>query len=135
MESLEHLAIGSLVSVLAVAVLWDTYPATVLAALVCYGVGLSVFVDLDHFVLARLRSGDWAHLRAVLRDPQNAIRGQEWIFADLEDFPRERLLSHALITVVLVSGLWFVDETIAAFTALVLVVHVGCDLLRDAELV
>ena len=135
MESLEHLAIGAVVSVLAVVVLWDTYPATALAALVCYGVGLSVFVDLDHFVLARLRTGDWAHLRAVLRDPRNAIRGQEWIFADLEDFPRERLLSHALITVVLVSSLWFVDETLAAFTALVLVVHVACDILRDAELV
>lgn len=135
MESLEHLVIGSLVSVLAVVVLWETYPATVLAALVCYGVVLSVFVDLDHFVLARLRSGNWAHLRAVLRNPRNAIRGQEWIFADLEDFPRERLLSHALITVVLVSSLWFVDETLAAFTALILVIHIVCDLLRDAELV
>ena len=135
MESLEHLVIGSLVSVLAVVVLWETYPATVLAALVCYGVGLSVFVDLDHFVLARLRSGNWAHLRAVLRNPRNAIRGQEWIFADLEDFPRERLLSHAFITVVLVSSLWFVDETLAAFTALILAVHIACDLLRDAELV
>ena len=135
MESLEHLAVGALVSALAVGYLWETYPTTILVLLFCYGVGLSVFVDLDHFVLARYRVGSWRHLRAVLRDPRNAIRGQEWIFADLAEFPRQRLGSHVLITIVLVGAFLAIDVVLAAFTALVLVVHIGCDLLRDAELV
>jgi hypothetical protein len=103
-----------------------------LAGLVVYGVALSVFVDLDHFVIARARTGDWSHLRAVLADPRNGIRGQEWVFADVEGMARQRLASHLILGALLVTGLRRRSPLLAAYTGIVLAAHVICDLLRDS---
>ena len=132
MESLEHAAVGSVVSTLAALALRSLVSPLKLAGLFVYGVALSVLVDLDHFVIARARTGDWSHLRAVLADPRNGIRGQKWVFADVEGMARQRLASHLVIGTVLVTGLRRRSPLLAAYTGVVLAAHVVCDLLRDS---
>jgi hypothetical protein len=133
MESGEHFLTGAVATAACLVALAGRYGRKTLAALGVYGVGLSVFVDLDHFVQARYYVGDWRHLRAVLADPLNAIWGQEWVFEDLE-MERERLGSHVVIGTLLVGGLLVVAPPVAALTGVVLAVHVTCDVLRDAGL-
>lgn len=134
MQSREHAAVGAAVSALLVALQFDVLSVPVAAALVVYGVAVSVLVDLDHFVVTRLLVGDWRHFRRVLDRPTDVFGDQEWIFEDVHDFEVERLLSHALLGGVLVGGAALVDGGLAAFTAVVLYAHVLADLLRDNEL-
>jgi len=130
MYSREHAVVGA-----AVAAAWlvpriGDLPAAVVAGLFVYGVGLSVLVDLDHFVVARLLTGDWRHLQRVLADPTAVLGDQDWIFPDLE-LERERLLSHAVVSAALIGGWWLVDPAVAAFSAALLAAHVLVDVLRD----
>ena len=133
METLEHAAVGTVVSALALALVRPAVSPLKLASLFVYGVALSVLVDLDHFLIARVRTGHWSHLRAVLSDPVNGIYGQEWVFADMEGMARQRLASHALVGTALVALLRRRSPPVAAYTGIVLCAHVVCDLLRDVE--
>ncbi|WP_254546109.1 hypothetical protein [Halomarina pelagica] len=132
MHSPEHAAVGAVVSAVAVAVLAvaGTFSTVALVALWVYGVALSVFVDLDHFLLARIQTGNWSHLRAGLRDLRGAFVEQEGTFRGL-GMERRRHLSHHVVGGLLVAGLALVSVPVAAFTAVVLYAHVLCDLLRD----
>jgi hypothetical protein len=134
--SSEHAAVGTVVSALGVAVLWSTADlgAPALAALFAWGVLLSVFVDLDHYLLARLSAGDWSHLRAALADPPAALTDQEGTFEGIEDIVFQRLLTHHLVGAALVFAFAPVSVPVAVFTAVILYAHVVCDLLRDAGL-
>ena len=124
MKSPEHATLGALVSGLLVVALSVSVPAEALALLV-YGVLLSVFIDLDHFVVARYHAGDWSHFRRCVTDPKFAFTEQERVFdgVDTRTLETHRLLSHALVAPVY-----------ALFTAGVLYVHVVADLLRDGEI-
>ncbi|MFC6837419.1 hypothetical protein [Halomarina ordinaria] len=134
MQSPEHAAVGAVVSAVALVPLVDAFSPPALAVLWGYGVALSVFVDLDHFLLARLLSGDWSHLRSTLRRGRGAFVDQAGTFRGLE-MERRRHLSHHALGGVLVGGLALVSAPLAVFTAVVLYTHVLCDLLRDNELV
>lgn len=134
MYSREHALVGAVTSAAALVPLAGRFALPWLAALFAYGVLLSVFVDLDHFLLARVRTGDWSHLRACLRRPRAALTDQEWIFDDLE-LERERLLTHALVGGALTAAGALVGPAVGVFTAVVVYVHVLADLLRDLELV
>jgi hypothetical protein len=130
MYSREHALVGA-----AVAAAWRVprvgdFAPPVVAGLFVYGVGLSVLVDLDHFVVARLLTGDWRHLRRVLADPTAVLGDQDWIFPDLE-LERERLLSHAVVSAVLIGGWWLLAPPVAAFSAALLGAHVLADVVRD----
>ncbi|HMB49944.1 MAG TPA: hypothetical protein VKM69_04730, partial [Natronoarchaeum rubrum] len=98
MESGEHLIAGTVATAACLVALAGKYGRRTLAALGVYGVGLSVFVDLDHFLLARYYVGDWRHLRQVLANPRDVLVGQEWVFEDVE-MERERLGSHLVVAV------------------------------------
>ncbi|WP_227353749.1 hypothetical protein [Haladaptatus salinisoli] len=131
MYSREHFVIGAAVSGLLLVPLSDRFSTPLLAVLFTYGVLLSVFVDLDHFVLTRFRTGDWHHLRACLADPPAAFGDQDWVFEDIDDMEHERILSHVLLGGLLVGGLAVLSPAVAVFTAVVLYFHVLADLLRD----
>jgi hypothetical protein len=135
MKSPEHATLGALASGLLVAALPVSVPTEALA-LVVYGVLLSVFIDLDHFVVARYHAGDWSHFRRCVTDPKFAFTQQERVFdgVDTRTLETHRLLSHALVGGVLVGGLALVAPVYALFTAGVLYVHVVADLLRDGEI-
>ena len=133
MQSFEHASIGAVVGAAALFVLRRSSSLASNALLWGYGVFLSVFIDLDHFVIARRQTGDWSHLRAAVTNPVWAFTEQEDVFPDLL-FPIERLLSHAVIGGVL-TLLWLpVSATVAVFTAVVVYVHVVADMLRELEL-
>lgn len=134
MYSREHAAIGAVVSGLGVAALRAALPSPALAALFAYGLLLSVFIDLDHFLVARRHAGDWSHLRACVSDPVFAFTEQDEVFAGVPErrIRTERLLSHALVGGALTAALAAVSVPVALFTAAVVYVHVVADLLRDA---
>ena len=134
MYSREHFVIGSVVSGLSVAALRETFALPVLAALFLYGVLLSVFIDLDHFVVARRHASDWSHLRACVSDPVYAFTKQDEVFEGIPEtqIQLERLLSHAVLGGSLTAALAVVSVPVAVFTAVVVYAHVVADLLRDA---
>ena len=104
-----------------------------LAVLFVVGVGLSVFVDLDHFLIARWAAGDWSHLWRVFGAPRRAFSDPGFVFPDLE-FPWLRLASHVVIAALLGLGASTVDVRLAAFLVGILVVHIVADVLRDQQL-
>ncbi|WP_435077328.1 hypothetical protein [Halococcus sp. AFM35] len=106
-----------------------------LAALAAYGLGLGVFIDLDHFVLARLRVGDWRHLVGCLRNPKRVFTDQEHLFDGTGGMASLRVLSHVLVGGVLVALARRVSRPVGTLTAAVLYVHVLADLLRDNDIV
>jgi hypothetical protein len=128
MKSVEHAAVGAVVSAVAVVFV----PGVSLlgqAMLWSYGLLLSIFIDLDHFVIARVKVGDWHHLTDALGDLRVAFIDQELVFPDVS-ITVERLLTHLLIGGALVGTLVFVSVPLAVFTAVVLYAHIVCDTLR-----
>lgn len=131
MRSPAHAAVGGAASLPLVVVMWpDAAPRTA-AVLWTYGVAVSVLVDLDHFLVARLTTGRWENARRVLADPTIAVVAQEEIFDDGDVTELQRLLSHALLGGALVAGLLVVAPALAVFTGVLLYVHVLADLLWD----
>ncbi|MFC4450214.1 hypothetical protein [Halorussus aquaticus] len=135
MKSPEHATLGAIASLLLVFTLPVSVPLEA-AVLFAYGVLLSVFVDLDHFVVARYHAGDWSHLRRCVTDPVFAFTEQEQVFegVDTRTLEVHRLLSHLLVGGALVAALALFAPVYALFTAGVLYVHVVADLLRDGEI-
>ncbi len=132
MKSTEHAVVGAVVSALGVRAVGDHLSRPWKAALWCYGVFLSVFIDLDHFVLARYYTGDWEALFEALTTPKRAFTAPEWLFSDVT-MRAERLLSHTIIGGVLALGSFFIAPFLACFTVVVVYAHVLCDLLRDTK--
>jgi hypothetical protein len=131
MRSPAHAAVGGTAALPLVVGLWPAAAPRAAAAVWTYGLALSVLVDLDHFLVARLNTGDWRNAWRVLADPPIAVVGQDEIFDDGDVTELQRLLSHALLGGALVAGLLAVAPTLAVFTAVVLYVHVVADLLWD----
>lgn len=132
MKSTEHAVVGAVVSALGVRAVGEHLSRPWKVVLWCYGLLLSVFIDLDHFVLARHYAGDWEALFEALTTPKRALTAPEWLFSDIA-MRAERLLSHTIIGGVLTLGSFFIAPFLAAFTGLVVYMHVLCDLLRDTK--
>lgn len=135
MKSPEHATLGAIAAIALVFALPVSVPLEA-AALVAYGLLLSVFIDLDHFVVARYHAGDWSHLRRCVTDPVFAFTEQERVFegVDTQTLEVHRLLSHLLLGGALVGALALFSSVYALFTAGVLYVHVVADLVRDGEI-
>lgn len=133
MRSTEHAAIGAVVSVLALAVLARGRSLPEKLACWTYGLLLSVFIDLDHFFIARLKTGSWSYFTRAASNPVWAFTEQEEVFPDTE-MQLERLASHVCIGGVLVLSLRPISRLLAAFSAVVVYAHVLADLLRDIEI-
>jgi uncharacterized membrane protein len=106
-----------------------------LAALALYGLGIGVLIDCDHFVLARLRVGDWHHLIDCVRNPKRVFFDQKNLFAGTGGMASLRILSHVVLGGVLVALARRVSRPVAALTVAVLYTHVLADLLRDNDIV
>lgn len=135
MYSRGHALAGGAASIPLVLLLFPDAAVPTLAALWCYGVALSVLVDLDHFLVARVTVGDWRNTRRLLEDPVGRMADQSELFDDDHLTELNRLLSHVLLAGLLVVGTWFVLEPLGEFTAGVLYVHLLADLLRDNGIV
>lgn len=100
-------------------------------ALVAYAVVIGVFVDLDHFLIARLKTGTWDAMAFCLRNPAAAFGDQGRIFAPGDVGVLPRLLSHQLIVGAAVSLLALESLPLSVLTAVVLYAHIVCDLCWD----
>ncbi len=130
MYSRAHAAIGAAVSVLWIAFRSPEQSLPAAAGLVAYGVAVSVLIDLDHFLLARVQAGDWSHLRRALSNPPRALWDQAWVLEGVE-LERQRLATHVVVGSALVGGLWPLAPDLALLTAALVGAHVLADLLRD----
>lgn len=134
MRSTDHAGIGAVVGPVAIGALARGRSLRTKLALWTYGVLLSVLVDLDHFVLARLKTGHWSHLRRALAHPTWALTSTKEVFPDV-GMKLERLTSHVLVGGILVLALRPFDRLFATYTAIVLYAHLLADLLHDVGLV
>ncbi|MCL7418147.1 MAG: hypothetical protein M8354_09950 [Halalkalicoccus sp.] len=130
MRSHEHAAIGAFCGALAVSLLARGRSLPEKLALWTYGLLLSVFIDLDHFVIARAKTGSWSYLTRALRHPVWAFSEQESVFPDVE-MKLDRLASHVLIGGGLVLAFRPLSRLLAVFSAVVVYAHVLADLLRE----
>lgn len=104
------------------------------ALLVGIAAVLGTLLDLDHFPIARLRAGDWRHLRFAATHPRVALFHQDEIFEAGAVGPLTRLLSHVLLGGLLVAALWFAGwRFLAAFSAGIVYLHVVGDLLAGVR--
>jgi len=138
MDPVEHAVVGAVVSALGVASLGilTSLSPIVLVVLFGYGLLVSVFVDLDHFPLARLEVGHWGHFREAIRNPPGVLSGRTRLFepAIADRLRNRRLVTHVIVGTILAGAGWAIRPAIAGFTLLVVGTHVGCDLIRDREL-
>ena len=134
MKSGEHLLLSLPVVGVVLTTVSERYSSRRLAVLALYGVGLGVLIDCDHFVLARLRVGDWRHLHECFSDPERVFTDQENLFEGAGEMASLRVLSHVVIGGVLTAVSALVSRPVALLTATVLYVHVLADLLRDNEI-
>jgi hypothetical protein len=124
----------ALVSALVGVVLAVAVPTPLPGPLLVAGVtALGTLVDLDHFLIARVRTGSWGPLRRCLSDPRMALFDQDEIFDEGDVGAGTRLVSHVLVTGLLVGGLAFVAPSLALVAGVVLVAHVACDVIWDAR--
>nr|WP_306060071.1 hypothetical protein [Natronococcus sp. AD5] len=107
-----------------------TVPAPVVVA---YGTAVGVFIDLDHFVIARFKTGTWDPLRFSLVNPFAAFTDQDRIFDRGDVGALTRLLSHLMLTGILVPALALASVSLAVITAVVLYAHVVADVAWDVR--
>ncbi|MWV39344.1 hypothetical protein [Natrialba sp. INN-245] len=88
-------------------------------------------VDLDHFFIARAKTGNWAAVRYCFANPVAAILDQRRIFDRGDVGVLSRLLSHLVIAGVLVPLFALESVAVAILTGVVLYVHVVCDIAWD----
>ena len=136
MKSPEHALVGGVVGIVAVSTLFPSASLATQATLWAAGVFLSVFIDLDHFVIARRMVGDWSNLRRAVTNPRVGLVDQEQVFVGVDEptLRQYRLLSHLLVGGVLIALLSQADGRLALLVAVLIYAHVVADLLRDAEL-
>ena len=122
------------VAVGAAAAIATGQPPVPAAVTVGYAAVLGVGIDVDHFVVARLNTGNWDALLGVVRNPRRAFFDQERIFEGGEDVTKlQRLLSHAVIGGLLVAVLYPLAPYWAVLSAVVLYAHVLSDLVQDVR--
>jgi hypothetical protein len=105
-----------------------TVPAGVV---ILYGTAVGVFIDLDHFVIARVNTGSWASLEFCLTNPGAAFVDQDRIFRQGDVGALSRLLSHLLLAGVVVPVLALASVPLALVTGAVLYVHIVTDVAWD----
>lgn len=132
MNSRVHVLVSALAGAILAVSLADAPPTRV--ALLVVAIGVGVGIDLDHFLIARMRTGDWAAVRRCLVDPRRAVFRQDEIFRPGQVGTLPRLLSHTVIPGVVVGGAALVGRPVAILTAVILYLHLLVDLYGDNAL-
>ncbi|NUC73136.1 hypothetical protein HTZ84_12570 [Haloterrigena sp. SYSU A558-1] len=100
-------------------------------AVVAYGTAVGVLIDVDHLLIARVKTGSWDAVRFCLANPIAAVADQGQIFEHGDVGVLSRLLSHLLIIGTVVPLLALASRSLAIVTGVVLYVHVVCDVVWD----
>ncbi|RQG93442.1 hypothetical protein [Natrarchaeobius chitinivorans] len=100
-------------------------------AVVACATALGVLIDLDHFLIARVKTGNWNAVRFCLSHPSAAVADQGRIFDRGDVGALSRLLSHLVLAGVLVPAVALASTGLAVVIGVVLYVHVVCDVAWD----
>ncbi|MXV63961.1 hypothetical protein GS429_18215 [Natronorubrum sp. JWXQ-INN-674] len=98
---------------------------------VAYGTAVGVLIDLDHFLIARYKTGSWGAVRFCLAHPAAAVADQRRIFEPGDVGVLSRLLSHLLLIGIAVPLLALSSASLAVVTGVVLYVHLVSDVAWD----
>lgn len=98
-----------------------------------YATAIGVGIDFDHFLVARLRTGEWRALSYLLSNPRRALADQSTIFRETDLNALHRLFSHVIIIGLAVPATWLLDPGLGLITAVVLYTHVLSDLFEDVR--
>lgn len=131
METKSHLVVSAALGVAIAAWIGAAPPRA--AFVVGYAAFVGTAIDLDHFLIARLRVGDWHNLRFAIGHPRAAVLEQDRLFEEGAVGTLTRLLSHVLLAGLAIAGLAVVDGFLALLTAAVLYVHLLCDLIAGVR--
>lgn len=131
MDSTYHFLSSILVGAVVAIGVGEPLPTSL--GLVVYAGVLGVGIDLDHFLLARYRTGSWRALRACLSEPTIVLFDRSSIFESGEVGEWSRLLTHLLIGSALVAILSIYSQALAILSGFVLLVHVILDLMHDSR--
>lgn len=129
-RSSHHAGLSLLASLAAVWVLRPAAPVVLVAA----GTVAGVAIDIDHFPIARLRSGNWRSTRRVLSNPLLVVTDPERIFEGVPLDALERLLTHVLFGGLAVVVAWLAWPTLGIVVGISLYVHLVADLGHDVWL-
>lgn len=98
-----------------------------------YIILMGTMIDLDHFLIARLNSGNWGHIVQSIRNPYQLFFNQAAIFDTGDLFRDQRLFSHHLIFGIATTISWFVSPFLAFATAVAIYMHILADLYSDMQ--
>jgi hypothetical protein len=100
------------------------------ALIVGYGCVIGVLIDIDHFVIARINTGTWSALRASLARPSKLLFQQRTVFTG-EVGKLQRLLSHMIISGVIVSIIAVFNIILSLFSIIIFYFHIVGDIYAD----
>lgn len=110
---------------------FTTNSAIEIVIVVLYSGFVGVFIDLDHFLISRVKTGNWTALLNCIQTPIQSLFYQKGIFREGEVEPSERIVSHLVIIGGGVSILWFISKYWAFVSLVVLYMHLLTDSIAD----
>lgn len=133
MESYQHLLISGLASPVSAYFLLAGEPVETILAWSLIGIAAGVFIDLDHFLLARLNTGNWERLTFALNNPFDAFSdGKKTMQNSITS--KQRYLSHLILTSAATAIIYTASGSGPALLVLaVMSLHVGCDLCMSCK--
>lgn len=99
-----------------------------LAVLGTLGMGAGVLIDLDHFLLARRRTGNWSSLKEAFRCPVKTMTAAGNVFDDGLADEINRLITHGFILVLAVASAAIVNWKLSIVITGNIAVHILLDL-------
>jgi hypothetical protein len=102
-------------------------------AVVVLAAAVGTAIDLDHFVIARIRTGSWRAVRRGFERPRRFVLDQSELFEEGDVGVIHRLLSHALLGGVAVVALAALRPDIALVVAVAVYAHVVADLVAGVR--
>jgi hypothetical protein len=92
-------------------------------------------IDVDHFLIARWRHGDWRYMKTTFSSFWTSLHDIQSVVDDEDDIEcSERLLTHAVILVVLLIASSIASEVLLDVAALSTAVHLLMDIYADSSL-
>lgn len=129
METVEHLVASLITAPVAAAILFGV-SGTVFVILTALGVAAGVLIDLDHFLIQRLRDGNWQHLEEALSNPGKVTtKNQEVLENPIPNW--SRYLSHFAILATVPAAASLIDSGLGTYLYVMFASHVGCDVFRS----
>lgn len=137
----QHAIISALATPLMAAIVYgsllEEINAFMLLLIFPIGIAAGTLVDLDHFLIARYRTGNWKALSKVVENPIYYLKNQSKIFSSQSVKRTDRSTTHFvqlvfanMISVVLGTGYWSASFS---FIGWIILIHMISDFYSDVR--